>query len=154
MTNNRKDWDVASWSDEQKKEFGDLLTELTTAYEENAKLLGKLVSIYEGMANDDQTEDAAEQPEEDQTEDAADDEDDDIYIIAYNGSGKPLGLSDLYTPEETTEAAALYDGSWCKDDAEELVSEYGMSREHADRLCEIMKYYEIWENYEKRHEKR
>ena len=58
MTNNREDYNVANWSDEQKREFGDLLTELGKAYEENAKLLTKLVSIYEGMVNDDQTEDA------------------------------------------------------------------------------------------------
>lgn len=140
MTNNREDWNVANWSDEQKKEFGDLLTELEKAYEENAKILGKMVSIYEDMVNDDQTEDAAEQPE---------DEDVDMSIIDYNGSGKPLRLYDLYTDEETTEAAALYDGGWCKDDADELVAAYDMDQEHAERLCEIMKYYEIWERHGK-----
>ena len=136
MAINREDWNVANWSDEQKKEFGDLLTKLTEAYEENAKLLEKQVSIYEGMVNGDQTEDTAEQPE---------DEDVDMGIIAYNGSGKPLYLYDLYTDEETTEAAALYDGGWRKEDADELVAEYEMDPEHAERLCEIMKYYEIWE---------
>lgn len=143
MAINREDWNVANWSDEQKKKFGDLLTKLAEAYEENAKLLQKQVSIYEGMVNDDQTE-----PEEDQTEDTAEqpeDEDVDMGIIAYNGSGKPLYLYDLYTDEETTEAAALYDGGWREEDAEDLVSEYGMNRDHAERLCEIMKYYDIWE---------
>lgn len=141
MAINREDWNVANWSAEQKEEFGTLLNELAEAYEENAKLLGKLVSIYESM---DQTEDAAEQPEEDQTEDAADDDVEvDMTIIAYNGSGKPLRLHDLYTDEETTEAAALYDGGWREEDAEDLVSEYGMDLDHAERLCEIMKYYEI-----------
>lgn len=148
MAINREDWNVANWSDEQKKEFGDLLTKLTEAYEENAKILGKLVSIYEGMVNDAQTEDAAEQPEEDQTE-GAEDEDVDTTIIAYNGSGKPLRLYDLYTDEETTEAAALYDGGWREEDAEELVAEYDMDQDHAERLCEIMKYYEIWERHGK-----
>lgn len=148
MTSNREDWNVANWNDEQKKEFGDLIAELGKAYEENAKLLGKLVSIYEGMVNDDQTEDAAEQPEDDQTEDA-EDEDVDMSIIAHNGSGKPLRLYDLYNDEETTEAAALYDGGWRKEDAEELVAEYEMDQEHAERLCEIMKYYEIWEKHGK-----
>lgn len=146
MAINREDWNVANWSDEQKEEFGNLLNQLSEAYEENAKLLDKLVNIYEGMVNDDQTEDAAEQPEEDQTEDAADDDEEvDMTIIAYNGSGKPMRLHDLYTDEETTEAAALYDGGWSKDDADELVAVYDMDKDHAERLCEIMKYYEIWE---------
>ena len=62
--------------------------------------------------------------------------------IAYNGNGRPLYLSDLYTAAETDEASALFDGGWRSTDCKELIEEYGMEKAHAERLCEIFAIYE------------
>jgi hypothetical protein len=40
------------------------------------------------------------------------------------------------------DAAALYDGGWRSEDKEELMSEYGLSEDEADELCEALKAYE------------
>ena len=62
--------------------------------------------------------------------------------LAYNGSGRPLYLGDLYTAAETDEAAALFDGGWRSSDCEGLIEEYEMDKGHAERLCEIFAVYE------------
>ena len=35
-------------------------------------------------------------------------------------------------------AAALYDGGWRKDDKEELISEYDLTNDEAEKICEIL----------------
>lgn len=42
----------------------------------------------------------------------------------------------------TSSAAALYDGGWRASDKDELMEEYELTEEEADRLCEILADYE------------
>ena len=35
-------------------------------------------------------------------------------------------------------AAALYDGGWRSTDRDQLMSEYGLTPEEADRICEVL----------------
>lgn len=40
------------------------------------------------------------------------------------------------------DAASLYDGGWRSTDKGELMSEYGLTDEEADEICELLKEYE------------
>ena len=35
-------------------------------------------------------------------------------------------------------AAALYDGGWRSTDRDQMMSEYNLTREEADRICEVL----------------
>lgn len=39
-------------------------------------------------------------------------------------------------------AAALYDGGWRAEDRNELVSEYNLTAEEADEICEMLALFE------------
>ena len=39
-------------------------------------------------------------------------------------------------------AAALYDGGWKTEDREQLIEEYELTSEEADKICEILEKYE------------
>ena len=39
-------------------------------------------------------------------------------------------------------AAALYDGGWRSEDKDQLMSEYDMTEEEADEVCEYLKRFE------------
>ena len=39
-------------------------------------------------------------------------------------------------------AAALYDGGWKAEDRDQLIEEYELTEEEADRICEILASYE------------
>lgn len=39
-------------------------------------------------------------------------------------------------------AAALYDGGWRAEDRDELINEYNLTEEEADKLCEILAEFE------------
>lgn len=41
-----------------------------------------------------------------------------------------------------TSAAYLYDGGWRKEDKEELIAEYGLSEEDAQKICEFLAEFE------------
>lgn len=40
-------------------------------------------------------------------------------------------------------AAALYDGGWRAEDRDELISEYGLTEEEVNELCEILTEFEL-----------
>lgn len=39
----------------------------------------------------------------------------------------------------SSSAAALYDGGWRAEDHDQLMSEYDLTTEEADKLCELLK---------------
>lgn len=41
-----------------------------------------------------------------------------------------------------TSAAYLYDGGWRKEDKEQLIAEYGLSEEDAQKICEFLAEFE------------
>lgn len=41
-----------------------------------------------------------------------------------------------------TSAAALYDGGWRAEDKDELMTEYDLTEEEADEICEYLAEYE------------
>lgn len=46
----------------------------------------------------------------------------------------------------TDDAANLYDGGWRDGDQEELIQEYGITQEYANKLCELFRYYDTLED--------
>ena len=44
-------------------------------------------------------------------------------------------------------AAALYDGGWKTEDREQLIEEYELTDEEADKICEILERYEHEKNH-------
>lgn len=46
-------------------------------------------------------------------------------------------------------AAALYDGGWKAEDRDQLIKEYELTDEEADKICEILEKYEKENNHEK-----
>lgn len=54
----------------------------------------------------------------------------------------------LNDPYLTNDAANLYDGGWRDGDQEDLIQEYGITREYADKLCELFRYYDTQETQE------
>ena len=40
------------------------------------------------------------------------------------------------------DAASLYDGGWRSTDKEELMTEYELTEEEAEKICEFLKEYE------------
>ena len=42
----------------------------------------------------------------------------------------------------TASAAALYDGGWRAEDRDQLIEEYELTEEEADKICEILASYE------------
>ena len=42
----------------------------------------------------------------------------------------------------TSMAASLYDGGWRAEDREQLISEYSLTTEEADEICETLKEME------------
>lgn len=46
-------------------------------------------------------------------------------------------------------AAALYDGGWKAEDRDQLIEEYELADEEADKICEILEKYEKENEHEK-----
>lgn len=45
--------------------------------------------------------------------------------------------------------AALYDGGWKAEDRDQLIKEYELTDEEADKICEILEKYEKENDHEK-----
>lgn len=45
-------------------------------------------------------------------------------------------------------AAALYDGDWRKEDLDQLMAEYDLSKEDAEKICKILAEFEDAEDAE------
>ena len=51
-------------------------------------------------------------------------------------------MEDIMIKDYESSAAALYDGGWRAEDRDQLIEEYELTEDEADKICEILASYE------------